>query len=153
MTKEDKELLLKDLCARLPYVVKIKCNDDTETYTLLSINWNKEIVLIGFEIDGIYATSKEKISNIKPYLRPMSSMTEEESAELSNIISEWFDKELFYLTEEPFLEYALSKINYSISPLLFDWLNKNMFDYRGLIPKGLAIEVTEDNNPYKELKL
>ena len=80
----------------------------------------------------------------------MSSMTEEESAELSNIISEWFDKELFYLTEESFLEYALSKINYSINPLLFDWLNKKMFDYRGLIKRGLAITVTEENNPYRE---
>lgn len=90
------------------------------------------------------------IENCKPYLRPMSSMTEEESAELSNIISEWFDKELFYLTEEPMIEYALSRINYSINPKLFDWLNKNMIDYRGLIPLGLAIEVTEENNPYKE---
>jgi hypothetical protein len=87
----------------------------------------------------------QTIENVihKPYLRPLSSMTEEESAELSNIISEWFDKELFDLTEEPFLEYALLKINYSISPQLFDWLNAHHFDYRGLIEKGLAIEATE----------
>jgi hypothetical protein len=85
----------------------------------------------------------------------MRSMTEEESAELSNIISEWFDKELFYLTEEPFLEYALAQIGYYINPRLFDWLNKHHFDYhtddegKTMIENGLAIEVTENNNPYK----
>ena len=125
MTQEDKDLLLKDLCARLPYGVKIYSNGIPHEQTLK-----------GFIPDVEHY-------NIKPYLRPMSSMTEEESAELSNIISEWFDKELFYLTEEPFLEYALSRINYSISPKLFDWLNKNMFDYRGLIQKGLALEASE----------
>ena len=86
---------------------------------------------------------------IKPYLRPLSSMTEEESAELSNIMNEWFDKELFDLIEEPFLEHALEQINYSINPLLFDWLNKKMFDFRGLIDKDLTLS-TETFNPYKD---
>ena len=132
-----KDLFLKDLCARLPYVVKIKCNDDTEPYTLLSINWNKEIVLIGFENDGIYATSKEKISNIKPYLRPMSSMTEEEWQEYQTIkMTDWVEGDINGVF-----------IN---AGTITDWLNKNMFDYHGLIEKGLAIEVTEENNPYKE---
>lgn len=149
MTLQDKKLLLKDFCARLPYQLKVKVDNDKEPYTLLAINANNKICVIGQQFDNVYATSKVKIDAIKPYLRPMSSMTEEESAELSNIIGEWFDKELFYLTEEPFLEYALSRINYSISPLLFDFLNANHFDYRGLIDKGLAIKVTEENNPYK----
>ena len=138
MRQEDKELLLKDLCARLPYVVKIKCNDDTEPYTLLSINWNKEIVLIGFEIDGIYATSKEKISNIKPYLRPMSSMTEEERKE-------------YELLANRCITNSVGFIHFDVQELI-DWLLKNHFDYNGLIPKGLAIEVTEENNPYKTVK-
>ena len=132
MRQEDKELLLKDLCARLPYVVKIKCNDDTEPYTLLSINWNKEIVLIGFEIDGIYATSKEKISNIKPYLRPMSSMTEEENKRYDDILTKMYYHEKSTLGD------------------ISDYLNSIHVDYRGLIPKGLAIDVTESNNPYKK---
>ena len=71
-------------------------------------------------------------------------------AEFQKIVHEWFDKEMFYLTEEPFIEYALSIINYSVNPILFDWLNANHFDYRGLITMGLAIEVTEENNPYIE---
>lgn len=142
MTQEDKQLLLQDLCARLPYkvIVEIKSYDQ-ETQK----PWFGELSckdLDCFLHDVAY-------KSIKPYLRPMSSMTEEESAEVSNIISEWYDEELFVLTEEPFLEYALQKINYSINPRLFDWLNKKMFDYRGLIPKGLAIEVTEEFNPYK----
>lgn len=144
MTQKDKQLLLTDLCGRLPYGVNVKTTGDNESYTLLSINPNKNIALIGLDFGDVYATSKIKIDEVKPYLRSMSSMTEEESAELLNIISEWFDKELFYLTEEPFLEYALSRINYSISPLLFDWLNAHHFDYRGLIDKGLALETPED---------
>ena len=133
MTQEDKQLLLKDSCARVPYHPKghvvNACNgaqcDEWLTCATFSMFTNVT-------------------NNCRLYLRPMSSMTEEESAELSNIISEWFDKELFYLTEEPFLEYALSRINHSISPKLFDWLNKNMFDYRGLIPMGLALEAPKD---------
>ena len=132
MKQEDRQLVLVDLCARLPYGVKIKCNDDTEPYTLLSINWNKEIVLIGFEIDGIYATSKQKLADIKPYLRPMDSMTEEE-------IDEFTQFEIYADGEYIIPNYRA-----------IDWLNKNMFDFRGLIPKGLAIKVTENNNPYKD---
>lgn len=159
MTKEEKDLLLKDLCARLPYGVNCEGfyyeEPDYKTpYEHLETckGHVDGIDHIGFDDGEVYIIIEGipcELLNVKPYLRPMSSMTEEESAELSNIIGEWFDKELFYLTEEPFLEYALSRINYSISPLLFDWLNKHHFDYRGLIPKDLAIEVTEDNNPYK----
>lgn len=131
MKPEDKELLLKDLCARLPYGTKVKCPLDDEPYTLLSINWNKEIVVIGFMMDEMYVTSKQKLVDIKPYLRPMSSMTKEESGEYYNIET----KNLF---------------SWEISSKQMDWLNEHHFDYRGLIDKGLAIEVTDDNNPYKD---
>ena len=146
--KEEEELLFKDLSQRLPH--KVKCNVYDRIGTLTGLND------YGAEID--YGNGEDttcEIKYCKPYLRSMRSMTEEESAELSNIISEWFDKELFYLTEEPFLEYALSKINYSINPQLFDWLNSHYFDYRTddegktMTENGLAIEVTENNNPYK----
>ena len=135
MTQKDKELLLKDLCARMLYRPRVYVDENLPRLKLSAATRIWEYIAVD--------------KPCKPYLRPMSSMTEEESAELSNIISEWYDEELFYLTEEPFLEYALQKINYSINPRLFDWLNKKMFDYRGLIPKGLAIEVTEEFNPYK----
>lgn len=146
MTQEDKQLLLADLCARLMYGVKAQYYGSEEE--MLTVDTIEAIYTQSF-VEIVIGQYGLEIKNIKPYLRPMSSMTEEESVELSKIIGEWFDKELFYLTEEPFLEYALSKINYTISPLLFDWLNKKMFDYRGLIPKGLAIS-TEEFNPYKD---
>ena len=150
MTQEDKELLLKDLSARLPYRVKINCFDVPRTLESISIDYDGFITIDCGGEHFYHPLSNILHKDCLPYLRPMSSMTEEESAELSNIISKWFDKELFYLTEEPFLRYALSRINYSISPLLFDWLNAHHFDYRGLISKGLAIEVTKENNPYKD---
>lgn len=137
MTQKEKEEMIKDFTARIPYRVKFhyskhpESNVDYDVDDVATGYYNN--LLVGYKADYCF-------DRCKSYLRPMSSMTEEESAELSNIISEWFDKELFYLTEEPFLEYALSRINYSINPLLFDWLNKNHFDYRGLIGKGLALE-------------
>lgn len=140
MKQEDKQLLLVDLCARLPYGVKVQV-------TKVPIGLSKDETLT---YNRMYSLDEsDEYITIKPYLRPLSSMTEEESSELSNIISEWFDKELFYLTEEPFLEYALAKIDYSINPQLFDWLNAHHFDYRGLIAKGLATS-TEEFNPYKD---
>lgn len=133
MTQEDKKLLLKDLCARLPYGTKVKCHLDGEPYTLLSINWNKEIVVIGVMMVDTYVTSKQRLVNIKPYLRPMASMTEEENDEWLFITNDggWG------ISEDMIVECA-------------DWLNAHHFDYRGLIEKGLAIEVTEEFNPYKD---
>ena len=106
MTQEDKELLLKDLCARLPYGVRYKgdCGWPINPYqhtTALCNILNAEEPLI--------------------YLRPMSSMTEEEWKEYSQAIGKSFS-----FTDE------------------VDWLNAHHFDYRGLIEKGLALEAPED---------
>lgn len=133
MTQEDKDLLLKDLCARLPYGTKVKYPLDDEPYTLLSINWNKEIVVIGFMMDGMYVTSKQKLVDIKPYLRPMSSMTEEEKKEYQSLCEIHTDHD----ADDNVTYYYFDTIE------SFDWLNKKMFDYRGLIEKGLAIEAPE----------
>ena len=117
MTKEDKKLLLKDLCARLPYKVKV-CLYEKETCILLGVD--------GYEVYLDVDSDSFRIESIKPYLRPMSSMTEEEYKEwqyYKNTIAESCDERL----EERISE-------------LHDWFNKNMFDYRGLIPVGLAIE-------------
>lgn len=131
MKKEDKELLFKDLCARLPYHVRCKIwlKDGTIEEGLLDLQHNYGNVLQ----DAFYYN---KIKNIKPYLRPMSSITEEEKKELNEV----------------------TVINYNefegCSTLFdekgFDWLNAHHFDYRGLIPIDLAIAVTKENNPYKE---
>ena len=119
MTQEEKQLLLKDLCARLPYgVICLIHNTNGNDYN---------ISIVGGDIDLF----SNHFITIKPYLRPMSSMTEEERKEHnSHRLSKW----------STYSEYCANVI---------DWLNAHHFDYRGLISKGLAIAVTEDNNPYK----
>ena len=140
MTQEEKDLLLKDLCTRLPYGVIIQEYNEEYGYADNALN---TIGMGYFSIHeaGMEGTWINRIENVRPYLRPMSSMTEEECIELGNIdatienISELIPNVPYYI------EVASSK--------QIDWLNKKMFDYRGLIEKGLAIEVTEENNPYK----
>ena len=91
------------------------------------------------------------IGDIKPYLRPMSSMTEEEKNELKEYLdAEEVDCNGFGYSEGGTLEDYISSIPYSLCVGVVDWLNKHHFDYRGLIEKGLAIEITENNNPYKD---
>ena len=142
MTQEQKQLLLQDLCGRLPYGTKVKCPLDDEPYTLLSINWNKEIVVIGFMMDEIYVTSKQKLVDVKPYLRPMSSMTDEEYNSIKPIIGD------HRITFHAGGGFTLDKIK-TFTLELIDWLNSHHFDYRGLIEQGLAIS-TEEFNPYKD---
>lgn len=137
-----KPLLIKDLSQRLPYGVKVKCPSDDEPYTLLSINWNKEIVVIGFMMDGMYVTSKQKLVDIKPYLRPMSSMTEEEKKILED----------FGVTISPFLgqmHIPFDEIEFPFITMqkIISYLYSIHIDINGLIPKGLAIS-TEKFNPY-----
>lgn len=137
MTTEEKILLLKDLSARLPYGVEIQHPNYDEPQELDTIfNYNAYV-------DGIIQCACDDIDEIvehqnsltacRPYLRPMSSMTEEEKIEYNSTKT-------------------LSIIDY---PTLksYDWLNAHHFDYRGLIEKGLAIAVTEDNNPYRNEEL
>ena len=118
MTQEDKQLLLKDLCARLPHHVRCKVwlADGTTEEGLLDLQHNYGNVLQ----DAFYY---DKIVDIKPYLRPMSSMTDEEINEFTS----------FDIYEDGVLSF----------PIALDWLNAHHFDYRGLIEKGLAIEVPE----------
>ena len=115
MTKEDKELILKDLCARLLYNVKVLYNNKVFNVDYISAIYEE----IKLDIPDNYTID---ISDIKPYLFPLSSMTEEQQSQYN-----------FYLTRIVFAYDA---------PLLIDWLNKNHFDYRGLIKKGLAIDAT-----------
>lgn len=133
MTQEDKELLLKDLSARLTYGVIVSTPKGVGH--LCSINQT----IFGNEYGvNIEATKRDhfddKECDIKPYLRPMSSMTEEERIE--------FERLSFV--------YDTSDGSMLFSKKGFDWLIAHHFDYRGLIEKGLAIEVNESNNPYKE---
>ena len=147
MTQEDKELLLKDLCARLPYKVRCRAENgvgggETDNGVLKFIG-NCSGVISGTYEDlpydsGFINNVFYPIESIKPYLRPMSSMTEEEKKEY------W----AFFTTDGhgfPTDDVDKHKIDEYL-----DWLNAHHFDFRGLIPKGLAIAVTEENNPYKK---
>ena len=121
MKPEDKQLLLKDICARLPYNVYVEVKnafDDVFTWKL----------------DAYTLQEMRKLKSIKPYLRPMSSMTEEEQKE-------------YHKTFRP--EVYGNGFIYVESFRSFDWLNEHHFDYRGLIEKDLAIS-TEVFNPYKD---
>ena len=146
MTRDEKDLLLQDLCARLPYGVKFKWCDNFHTddyYTFIGIN---EELIIGRDVNQngcLFFWGQDKI---KPYLRPMSSMTEEEKFELKQ--EHVKDQQLF---AEVIVVLNNTEMRGKVIPhFAADWCDKNMFDYRGLIDKGLAIEVTEDNNPYKD---
>ena len=123
MTQEDKELLLKDLCTRLQYGVKIQVNDKIES--LEGIN-----VLDNAVEYGSFLSSE--IEEVKPYLFPLSNMTDEE----------WEDYQKIRMIDWVHGDINGTFINAS---LIVDWLNRNHFDYRGLIEKGLAIDATNLN--------
>lgn len=129
---EDKDLLLKDLCSRLPYGVKIQVNDKIET--LKSVDMLDEVV--GY--DSFLASD---LKEVKPYLFPLLSMTEEQKIECFKGTPLEIDKygdvavkdNLYGNSHYTDLEIYLEVI---------DWLNKSHFDYRGLIEKDLAIDAT-----------
>ena len=128
MEESSKQLLLKDLCARLTYGVKFICNKNI--YTI------KGLDLI-FEDDGDWkyavttkGTAPIEIDFIKPYLLPLSSMTEEQKMFLKQ--QNW----CIAISTSGTVETTIEGI---------DWLNKNHFDYRGLIERELAIDATNLN--------
>ena len=141
MTQEDKELLLKDICARLPYGIKASYYDvQEECETCDEIEC---ITLDGYVDIGQYSLSIERI---KPYLFPLSSMTDEQAKEIQEIIGD--PDNACIIIKIDGLELWLNYID--TDPTIWldaifevqEYLNKNHFDYRGLIEKGLAIDVT-----------
>ena len=131
MKQEDKELLLKDLCSRLPYGVKLQLyNGELDNDVLNSIDTEEYIIVNG----------KDDIENIKPYLFPLSSMTEEQREELENL-GWYFDNFEIHNVSECLGTYR-EYVAHSDCFALIDWLNKNHFDYRCLIPMGLALDAT-----------
>lgn len=125
MTQEDRYLLLKDLSGRLTTDVKVVIID----------NPTKILYLNGGMLD-LMSEGKVKY---KPFLRPMSSMTDEEKEDFGVCI---------HIQPKRYRGYTVNCSHYyTVSEI--DWLNEHHFDYRGLIEKGLAIAVTDENNPYK----
>ena len=123
MNTKDKEILLKGLCARLPYGVKI--NESTQgDFTVIGLT--TERVFTTCETEGCH--NDFPIECIKPYLRPMSSMTEEEQRTLDSMCND--------------IEQVSRLSGLKMFDKAFNWLDENHFDYRGLIEKGLAIDAT-----------
>ena len=112
MTQEEKQLLLKDLCARFPYgvICRLSAKD-------VDVSITEKLKIGGLEhfISGTL--------DVKPYLRPMTSMTKEE--------------------RKIYMEIGSHLCGEIVAKTMIDWLNKNNFDYRGLIEKGLALEAPE----------
>lgn len=131
MTQEERNLLVKDLCARFPYGVIAK-KEYTFVFTNGTISKSKEIEKIDLEDIEYLINGDDCIDVLKPYLRPMSSMTEEEKEEL-------VFKHIKLVFEDK--DYNPETVAVDIDG--FDWLNAHHFDYRGLIPKGLALEAPE----------
>lgn len=127
MTQEDKDLLLKDLCARLPYGVKGNFLNEDKTPSNdkllrnITITYHHLVTASGH--GGMVMTG-----DIKPYLIPLSSMTEEQEIE-------------YDATFETII-YEDGRKDSVMTYKSFDWLNKNHFDYRDLIPMDLAIDAT-----------
>lgn len=128
MKQEDKELLLQDLCARLPYGVKIDVTYSKDSGSSLRARLCSEgINTLDTNILGLFQQSE---IYIKPYLFPLSSMTVAQQNE--------FTKTLLVSGGG-----LLKVVNVTIET--YDWLNKNHFDSRSLIEKGLAIDCTNLN--------
>lgn len=124
MTQEQKDLLLKDLCARLPYGIWIERK-------LKSCKFGAKCMLNAHDISAI---EREKYEFCKPYLFPLSSMTEGQKEELDKYLD--MDSKSLIDGYKNGLKCAHPYFNVQ------DWYNKNHFDYRGLIPMGLANDAT-----------
>lgn len=162
MKQQDKDLLLRDISARLPYGLKFKVDNtippipSAEDYRLGQVH--DLLTATGLDIEENCIFTKETgmdcvLKILKPYLRPISSLTDEEIDRLFDILkipkdgggTSWIKINdclgiKFILPEGTWIE-DLAEI--------YDYLNSIHADYRGMIEKGLAIEVTDENNPYK----
>ena len=134
MTEEEKNLLEIDYCGRIPYMFSLRVQYNGKEYSPFGYGAGRVPLFVSPFMS--HASEVPLLEEIKLYLRPLSSMTEKEYEELKNISGDYGFPSFSEIDDwEP---------NHAI----IDWLNSHFFDYRGLIEKGLAIEVTEKNNPY-----
>lgn len=143
MTQKDKELLIKDLCARIPYGVKVEYKNEIFGVEHVCPMYEE----VKFDTHETWTVD---VSDIKPYLFPISSMTEEQKEEYYSLADD--------VTIKPGqgsyfgIKIHCIKLGISDNPHegvwdwidldAIDWLNKNHFDYRGLIEKGIALDAT-----------
>ena len=155
MNEQDKELLFIDLCGRIPYEVKVNVNSEYLSEELIKSGYDKPLVVYGVTADGSISFTLDKflmeysmpILSIKPYLFPLSSMTDEQKKELDKKFYVrgiyWNSIEIRYHSQG-YWDTDL-EVDFQDWLWLIDWLNKNHFDNRGLIPMGLALDATNLN--------
>ena len=152
MTQEERQLLLKDLYSRIPYDTVVYVNGNGDVY-LDSVDWYEEVKVRD------YRTCTYPIDDVKPYLRPMNSMTEKKAIEMFHTVCPDVETIGVEINEDRVVFKTVDKDgHFSGHTVLFfnnvyslnqmDWLNENHFDYRGLIPMGLALEAPK--GMYKE---
>ena len=141
MTEQEKQLLIKDLCARLPYGVK--CDINGEQCEVVWINPDRMWVYLRKENGHGGRYSIARGDSPKPYLRLMSNMTEDERNEMKKMLCPTgtgsFDEECLIIPMSHFGD----KIHYDFMSRILEWLNARYFDHRGLIEMGLAFEAPE----------
>ena len=121
MTQEEKQLLLRDLCTRLPYGVKVHITNEW---------FYDKIEPYDRRLDcDVIRSIRANEYTVKPYLRPMSSMTEDEQRTLDSMCNG--------------VEMVSRLSGLKMFDKAFDWLNEHHFDYRGLIEMGLALVAPE----------
>ena len=138
MKQTNEELLLQDLCARLPYGVKLWHESYVDLITLHSIDATQFAVEISIDNSNSNTAFWNSIEQVKPYLFPLSSMTEEQKYICPIGVG---NLETFIEKES----WSYLELNFDSILRFIDWLNKNNFDYRGLIEKGLALDCTKLN--------
>lgn len=139
MTQEDKDLLLRDLCGRLPYGVKMIhiADDEHSPNTLIGIAKD----MITLEGPGGYECVD--VEHYKPYLFPMSSMTVEQRCKVQNLLPNNCD--ISFKNQKITFYDEGGSIQLDKLEMLFNFFNLYHIDYRGLIPKGSAIDCTNLN--------
>ena len=137
MTQEEKELLLKDICARFPY--RIKCivtksrTEEGQEGDVGKIGW---VCLEGVDCINDKKSFFSEFGNFKPYLFPLSSMTDKQKVEYNSL------RDLVPTEQQCEVGNLLGDFEFVDNWRSIDYLNANHFDYRGLIKKGLAIDAT-----------
>lgn len=149
MTQEDEQLLLQDLCARLPYGICANLPNHhlvSHKYYIHECNvkngWTTGIL----NCAGREECYSAEIEDIQPYLRPMSNMTKEELHECQEILGTGVEIQDGFIH---IIDSSIKRFTYLEIDAVLAFLNRKMFDFRGLIPKSLALS-TEEFNPYKD---
>lgn len=137
MTQEEKQLLLVDLSARLTHKVKIKCDGYPNGIVATGIVGD-QVFHTPYFIGGTIIIDKHAIDTVRPYLRPLSSMTTEEIEECYWIQQGAINVD-FYRYDEGYEK----SIDLPYFNSLIDFYNSHHLDYHGLIPMGLALEAPE----------